>query len=93
MFCFKRRTREYENLPRFFLFFLFGLHLFFVYISILLLLLILPVYIHILLLISLEDHLLNLHLVEYVIGLHGLRKRHDLISHEAIYWLALISQS
>lgn len=91
MFCFKRRTREYENLPLFFFSFLDFIY--FLYISILLLLLILPVYIHILLLISLEDHLLDLHLVEYVIGLHGLRKRHDLISHEAIDWLALISQS
>lgn len=45
------------------------------------------------LLISLEYHLLDLHLVEYVIGLHGLRERHDLISHEAIHWLALIYQS
>lgn len=42
-------------------------------------------YIHIPLLISLEYHLLNLHLVEYVVGLHSLRKRHDLISHEAIH--------
>lgn len=45
------------------------------------------------LLISFEYHLLDQHLVEYVIGLHGLRKRHDLISHETIYGLALIYQS
>lgn len=92
MFCFKRRTREYENLPLFFFSFwtsfIFCIFLFFYCFFDL----ILSGYIHILLLISLEDHLLDLHLVEYVISLHGLRKRHDLISHEAIDWLALISQ-